>query len=211
MKKDKNTNFFHFKGLTLEIHPEVYNPAEDTFLLIEALDVVKGKSVLEIGTGCGIISLDCARIGANVVCTDINPFAVDLTKRNYSRNKHLVKGDFDVRKGDLFKPIKNKEVFDIIIFNPPYLPTEKKDIVGGSGWFDVATNGGATGIKITTRFIDELTDYLKQNGKSYFIFSSLSDSDKLESLIKKKKFQFNVVSCRSFDFETISVYCLTKK
>ena len=211
MKEDSSINFFHFNGLTLELNSDVYDPAEDTFLLIEAIDVFKGDTVLEIGTGCGIIAINCARIGANVVCTDINPFAVDLTKRNYSKNKHLVKGNFDVRKGDLFKPIKNKEVFDKIIFNPPYLPTKKKDLVGGSGWFDVATNGGATGLKITTRFIDGLSHYLKQNGKSYFIFSSLSDSNKLESFIKKKKFQFKVISCRSFDFETISVYCLIKK
>ncbi len=211
MKKDLSVKFFHYKELNLELHPEVYDPAEDSFLLIKAINVVKGNSVLEIGTGCGLIALECARVGANVVCTDINPYAVDLAKRNYSRNKSLIEGNFEVRKGDLFSPIKQKEVFDVIIFNPPYLPTKKNELVGESGWFDVATNGGIDGIIITNRFIDKLPFFLNEKGQAYFVFSSLSDCNILESFIKKKKFQYKVVLSSSFNDETISVYCLTKK
>ena len=211
MKKESSIRFFHYKGLKIELHPEVYDPAEDTFLIINAINVTKGISILEIGTGCGLIALECVRIGANVVCTDINPYAVDLARRNYKRNKTFIKGNFEVRKGDLFSPLKSKEKFDIIIFNPPYLPTKKKDLVGGSGWFDIATNGGNTGIKITKDFINKLPNFLKQKGRSYFIFSSLSNSKKLESLIKNKGFQFEVVSSSCFKEEIISVYCLTKK
>ena len=82
---------FHFKGLKIGIYPEVYEPAEDTFQLIEAIEVNKGDTVFEIGTGCGIVSLDCARIGAEVICSDINPNAVKLVKYNYQKNKPLLK------------------------------------------------------------------------------------------------------------------------
>ena len=210
MKKESSVKFFHYNKLTLELHPEVYDPAEDTFLLIEALSIKKDISVLEIGTGCGLISLECARVGANVVCTDINPFAVNLTKRNYTINKPLIKGSFEVRKGDLFKPIKDKEVFDLIIFNPPYLPTKRNELTGGSGWFDVATNGGIDGLRFTKRFIDKLDLFLKEYGSAYFIFSSLSDRTKLENYIKKRKFRFDVISNNRFNDETISVYKLKK-
>ena len=188
MKIEIYDKFFHYNDILIELHPKVYDPAEDTFILLKALNVEKGNSVLEIGTGCGLIALECARIGANVVCTDINPYAIDLTKRNYERNKSYIQGSFEVRKGDLFSKVNKKEVFDIIIFNPPYLPTKKSDLIGGSGWFDVATNGGINGIEKTKLFIEDLSKYLKQSGHAYFVFSSLSNRNKLESFIKKRGF-----------------------
>lgn len=211
MKKDISTKIFHYNGLIIELHPEVYDPAEDTFLLINSLNVSRECSVLEIGTGCGLVALECARFGANVVCTDINPYSVELTMRNYNRNKDIIKGNFEVRKGYLFSPIKPKEEFDLIIFNPPYLPTKKNDLTKGSGWFDVATDGGIDGIKITSKFIDKLPNFLKQNGNAYFVFSSLSDSKKLERLIKRKKFQFKIVKKETLNSETISIYLLKKR
>lgn len=210
MQKEKSTRLFHYNELTIELHPEVYEPAEDTFLLIDSLSIKKGIFALEIGTGCGIIALECARIGANVVCTDINPYAVNLTKRNYKTNKSIIKGSFEVRKGDLFTPIKENELFDIIIFNPPYLPTKKGELIGGSGWFDVATNGGIDGLKFTKKYINNLENHLKKDGSAYFIFSSLSDSKKVEIYIKKRNFNFKVVSNSRFNDETIFVYRLKK-
>lgn len=96
----------------------------------------------------------------------------------------------------------------LVIFNIPNLPTRKKDLVGGSGWFDVATNGGIDGIKITTRFIYELPNFLKQEGRAYFVFSFFSDHNKLESYIKKRGFKFRVVLNCCFNDETISIYCI---
>jgi release factor glutamine methyltransferase len=210
LKKKSSDRYFHYGKLTIKLHLEVYEPAEDTFLLIESISAKKDESVLEIGTGCGLIALECANTGSNVVCTDINPFAVNLTKKNYSINKNLIKGNFEVRKGDMFKPIKENEVFDKIIFNPPYLPTKKGELIGGSGWFDLATNGGIDGVKYTKMFIDKIDIFLKEKGNAYFIFSSLSDKKKLEDYIKNRNFKFKVVSDCSFNDETISVYRLKK-
>lgn len=211
LKKDIKVKIFQYNGLKIELHPEVYDPAEDTFLLINSLDIFEGNFVLEIGTGCGLIALECARIGANVVCTDVNPYSVDLAKRNYNRNKHLIKGRFEVREGYLFSPIKQNESFDVIIFNPPYLPTREDDLVGGSGWFDIATDGGFDGLKITSEFIDKLSNNLKQSGNAYFVYSNLSDIKKLKSIIKKRNFQFKILKKINFNSETISIYLLKKK
>jgi len=122
------------------------------------------------------------------------------------KNKSLIKGKLEVRPGDLFNIVKKHENFDIIIFNPPYLPTQKKDLVGGYGWFDISTNGGIDGLNITIRFIDELPNFLKQDGHALFVFSSLSDNIKLESHIKKRGFRFRNVKNRCFNDETISIY-----
>ena len=200
---------FSYKGLTIYLHPEVYEPAEDTFLMLEAIGVKQKDKVFEIGTGCGIIALSCAQKGADVVCSDINPYAVELTKKNYDVNKKLIKGALEVRKGDLFTVLEKNEKFDVIIFNPPYLPTTENDLVGGSGWFDVATDGGVDGLSITKRFIDNVKKFLYENGCAYLVFTSLSDKEKLKELFDVNHLKNNAIVSKSFDDEIIEIYCVT--
>jgi release factor glutamine methyltransferase len=195
---------FNFKGLTIYLHPQVYEPAEDTFLLLDAIDIKPGDMVFEVGTGTGIIGLYCAMRGADVVCSDINPFAIELSKRNYLINQNLLKGNFEVRTGDLFSVLDKIEKFDKIIFNPPYLPTKPKDLVDGSGWFDKAVDGGADGLFQTQKFIEHVSNYLKKEGFGYFVFSSLTDPKKLKKIIDKNGFHLKILkSCRFNDEELI--------
>jgi len=140
---------FHYNDLTISLHPEVYDPAEDSFLLLESITVSPTDSILELGTGCGLIALACASQGANVVCSDINPYAVQLTRQNIEQNRHLIKGIIEVRQGDLFSVLKKQERFNVIVFNPPYLPTKKNERTGG--WFDIATNGFENHLEISPR------------------------------------------------------------
>ena len=159
---------FTFKDLTIELHPEVYEPAEDTYLLADSVVVSEGNSVFEVGSGCGLIALYCASRGANFICCDVNPFAVELIKKNFLVNESLLKGSFDVRIGDLFSVLDSKNSFDVIIFNPPYLPTSKKELVGGSGWFDKAVSGGLNGLEVIERFINQVSGFLKKKWQGLF-------------------------------------------
>jgi release factor glutamine methyltransferase len=211
LKINNKIKTFNYKDLVIEIHKEVYDPAEDTFLLLESIDINKNDSVYEIGTGCGIIALYCAKQGANVICSDINPIAVELTKKNYLINRFNLNGNLEIRQGNLFSPLIKSEDFDVIIFNPPYLPTKKYELVKGSGWFDIATSGGKSGIDIITNFIKDLSLFLKKDGKAYFIFSSLSNKEKLDNIIKKNRFISNIVNKKIFNDETLIVYVLSKK
>jgi release factor glutamine methyltransferase len=208
LDKNSSIKIFHYNGLAIKLHSEVYEPAEDTFQLLEVLDVNECDRVLEIGTGCGIIAIECARRGAKIVCTDINPHAVELTQSNYSKNLSLLKGNVEVRCGNLFSVVKPGEQFDVVIFNPPYLPTHAKDRIGGSGWFDVATDGGATGLVVTKRFIKGLHEHLTKNGHAYFVFSSLSDRKKLDTHLSKAGLKSEIVLSRRFNDEKIDIYRL---
>jgi release factor glutamine methyltransferase len=205
-KKNNIPNIFHYHDLVIETHPEVYDPAEDSFLLLEALHIDSNDTILELGTGCGLIALGCAQRRSHVVCTDINPFAVQLTRRNIERNLHLLKGSIEIRQGNLFSVLHEKELFNVIIFNPPYLPTIKQEKVGG--WFDIATDGGQDGLRVTKRFIQGLKEYLLKNGRAYFIFSSLSNRLALELYLKNKRFSSLIVARRMFDSEELDVYCI---
>lgn len=197
---------FHYHTLCITVHPEVYEPAEDTFVILESITLPRKASVLEIGTGCGLIALVCAQRGASVVCTDINPHAVRLTKQNYTKNRSKIKGSVEVREGPLFSPVGVNEMFDIIVFNPPYLPTIKEERVGG--WFDVATDGGTDGLSVTRRFIKGLSPYLKTSGSAYILFSSLSSKKRLETHISNSKLYYEIVQTRWFNDEQLAVYRL---
>jgi len=177
--------------------------------LIESIDSIQGVDVFEIGTGCGLIALECARLGAKVVCSDINPYAIDNVKENYIYNKKLLKGYIDIRFGDLFSVLRNDEKFDLIIFNPPYLPINNEDKIIKDDWIDIATNGGIDGLDTINRYLKDIKKYLKKKGRAYFIFSSLSDRNKLNNYLKKYDFKSNIVTSKKYDDETIDVYVIS--
>ena len=202
---------FKCNNLEIQTHPEVYDPAEDTFLLLEEIDPHVEDSVFEIGSGTGIIALYCVQEGANVICSDINPFAVDLIKKNYKKNKSQLTGSLEIRKGSLFDVLPKDETFNLIIFNPPYLPTSKEEYIGGSGWFDKAVAGGKNGLETTKPFLQQLPKYLRDDGRSFTIVSSKSPRIEFDQTIKKNNLKSTIVSSQSFTDETLEVHKIIKK
>lgn len=173
-------------NLTLLVLPTVYQPREDSFLMIKALDIRKGEKILEIGTGSGIIAIHCAKAKANVTATDISTNAVTSAKFNAAMNKVKVK----VLKSDLFSNVSGK--FDKIIFNPPYLPSDKKD-----KFYDISYSGGKTGVEVTNKFLRKAKKYLNKGGEIYFILSSLANG--------KITLPYEIISKKKMGKETIFV------
>ncbi len=202
---------FKCNNLEIQTHPEVYDPSEDTFLLLEEIHPTDEDSVFEIGSGTGIIALYCAQKGANVVCSDINPFAIDLIKKNYEQNKGQLTGSLEIRKGSLFDVLKKDEMFNLIIFNPPYLPTSKEEYIDENGWFDKAVAGGKNGLETTKPFLQQLSNYLRDNGRAFTIFSSKSPRIEFDYTLKKNNLKSTVVSSQSFTDETLEVHKIIKK
>ncbi|MEF8879715.1 MAG: HemK2/MTQ2 family protein methyltransferase [Candidatus Thermoplasmatota archaeon] len=198
----------NYSDISLYLHPDVYEPSEDTFQMLEAIEVDSEEKILEIGTGCGIIALDCAKRGAEVVCSDINPFAVQLAEYNYQNNQSLITGKVNVRYGDLFNVVDSKEKFDVIIFNPPYLPASKENHIDDSGWFNIAVDGGVDGLFLTIRFLKSVKKYLNENGRAYFVFSSLSNQDRLNYLLNEEGFKSRIVNSYCYDGERLEIYSL---
>ena len=156
----------------------VYQPAEDSHLLRDCLDIsLKGKKVLEIGPGSGILSVEAARRGGEVVAVDIDPSAVKATRKAALDAKVTVVAV----EGDLFEPV-NGEKFDIILCNPPYLPDEPKDP-------DIALDGGPQGWEFIERFLAGVNEVLADEGKILLLFSSHSMPDKVAESIHKYKFE----------------------
>ena len=64
----------------INTHDNVYIPAEDSYLLAENLEIKPDQSVLEIGTGSGIVAMYASRLSNNITVTDIN-FDANLHER----------------------------------------------------------------------------------------------------------------------------------
>jgi release factor glutamine methyltransferase len=180
--------------IRLKRHPEVYEPAEDTVLLADNLDVREEDNVLEVGVGSGYVSLIAAKKARSVVGIDVNPQAVRLAKTNAKLNG-IRNVDFIV--GDLFSPVSGR--FDIVIMNPPYLPEEKVQ----ADYLERAWNGGSDGRQVTDRFIDEVHHYLKKGGRVEIVQSSLSGCDETVRRLCESGFKTRMVAERKFFFERI--------
>ncbi len=113
----------HFSSSTFIVSENVYEPAEDTFLFAENLDISQGAQVLDVGTGCGILGILVAKKASSVLAVDLNPAAIRCAKEN-ARLNNLQNKMFFVR-GDLLTSLAKGTGFDIILFNAPYLPVEE--------------------------------------------------------------------------------------
>jgi release factor glutamine methyltransferase len=167
-----STKRVHFGDYSFSVWENVYEPAEDSFLLAENLDVKEGERVLDIGTGCGIMGILAAKKASAVVAVDVNPYAVRCARENATFNN--VRGKMTFIQGDLFTPLREAEKFDVILFNAPYLPTDKSE---ADSWIGRAWAGGATGRQIIDRFISGAPRHLKRLGRVLLMQSTLADVD----------------------------------
>ena len=191
-----------YADLSFEVSEEVYKPAEDTFLIADKLDQVidAGDTVLDIGTGCGILAVIAAKKASKVVATDINPHAVECAKRNANTNRTGNK--VEVRLGDLFEPVSRTEKFDVIVFNAPYLPSIPSE---HKMWISRAWAGGSSGRKAIDRFIAKAPTYLKEKGRILLVQSTLSNSKETLRKFNGMGLGSKVVAEKKVAFETIVV------
>lgn len=188
-----------YKGIHYKTHPEVYEPAEDTFLLAENLQVERKHRVLEIGTGTGIVAITVSRKCRTVVATDINPHAIKCAAHNIINNKTY---NVELKEGDLFEPV-NGEKFDLILFNTPYLPTSEDERVDDE--LEAAWNGGKDGREVIDRFLGELIHHLNPDGRVQLVQSSLSDIDKTLNKMEEMGLDASVTAREKHFFEEVVV------
>lgn len=187
-----------YDGLGISVSKNVYPPAEDSFLLAGAAKNLHG-SILEIGCGCGIASLACAKNNKDgeVMGVDVNPEAVRCANENKKRNK-IKNARFT--ESDLFSRIA-KQKFDAILFNPPYLPTDESERVHGP--LNHAFDGGKDGRQVLDRFLDEFDSHLKSGGTLLLVHSSLNDTQKTIQRLEKMGYAVTVPARENFFFERL--------
>ncbi|MDG6222534.1 MAG: methyltransferase [Candidatus Bathyarchaeota archaeon] len=188
----------YFENYVFDVDEHVYETAEDSFLIAEKIAVNENDTVLDMGTGCGILAIICAKRAKHVVAVDINPYAIKCARKNAKAFELTEKMVF--LQGDLFGPIKNNEKFSLILFNSPYLPSEPGE---ENSWIGKAWAGGSDGRKIIDRFIADVPHWLTDQGHILLVQSSLSDPVRTIEMFTEQNLHAQIISQVKFPFESI--------
>ena len=177
----------------------VYIPAEDSYLLADNLQIEKGESVLEIGTGSGIVAMYASKLTDSITVTDINFDACELARKNFEANNIE---NIEILFGNLFEPVKNRK-FDVILFNTPYLPTEEGEVLEDT--INYAFDGGLNGRKVIDLFLNEVGNHLNDGGIVQLIQSSLSGNEETLEKLDNLGFIAEIAATEHFFFEDITL------
>lgn len=159
-----------FAGVQVRCTAQALVPRPETEWLAERvihlLTEQPAAQMLEIGTGSGAIALSVARAcpGVAVVATDLSEEALALARSNAESNDLRARVDF--RAGDLFAPLRAGEAFDLIVSNPPYIPSAEIAVLPPEVRHDpvLALDGGADGLDVIRRLIADARKHLKPGG-----------------------------------------------
>lgn len=138
-----------FYGISLKVTPSVLIPRPETEILVERAIALKPRRVLDLGTGSGAIAaaLAAALPHAEITATDVSASALGIAKQNLPARVVL-------KKGPDFEPVKG-ETFDLVVSNPPYIPSGEIDGLQAEVRKEprVALDGGRDGLDIVRRIL----------------------------------------------------------
>lgn len=164
------TGVQEFMGFEFCVSKATLIPRQDTEILVEeAGKVAGGKRVLDLctGTGCIIISLAKLLPLSRAVGTDISPEAVETAKKNAK----ALGADVSFYCGDLFEALPRAERFDVIVSNPPYIPSaEIEGLMPEVREHEPVTalDGDTDGLRFYREIIRHAKEYLEEKGTILF-------------------------------------------
>ena len=211
---------------------DIYAPSDDSYLIIDyfkdhinenyfdGLDIKNIKNILDMGTGTGIIALflqevkkKISNFSPNIYASDILGEAIKCAKLNDIFNNH--KKSISFIHSDLFKnfPGNLKDSFNVIIFNPPYLPSFKfNNKVRAKKKIDSSWDGGKTGFELFLEFILQAKPFIQLDQKFYiyYVSSSVSNFQDIYDQLERSGFKNRTLKKKHIFFEDIILNRLEK-
>ncbi|PRC92510.1 methyltransferase [Solimicrobium silvestre] len=167
-----------YLGKEFRVYPGTFLPFADSHPLVNNFHINPGESVLDVGTGSGVIAIfACYKGAGRVVAVDVNPSAIRSAKYNVRQHgfEHVV----EVKQSCLFQQV-GQDQFDVITANLPFRIKPAHDIVAQSQW--------DTDFKTNTGFFTEVGKYLKPNGRIYFSQANFGAIKEIKALAKAAGF-----------------------
>lgn len=161
------TNKQFFRDCEFYVNENVLIPQPDTEILVEeCLKLIENMNIpniLDLCTGSGAIAISIAKkVKANIFATDISKQSIEIAEKNAKLNNVNVKFIL----GDLFENIENKNFFDIIVSNPPYIETNTIKQLSREVQNEpiLALDGGEDGLNFYKKIAKEAKIYLNKEG-----------------------------------------------
>ncbi len=176
-----------FMGLRFRVDHGVLIPRQDTETLVEAalIDLRQRPgqpTLLDLCCGSGCVGLSLASLAphARITLTDISPEALEIAKANQKALE--VRAEF--RQGDLFNAL-DRERFDVITANPPYIPSGELPALQREVRFEpaLALDGGADGLDFYRRIAEAAPDHLNPGG-ALFLEVGIRQAQPVLELVK---------------------------
>jgi release factor glutamine methyltransferase len=172
----------------------VYEPSDDTYLLIDGIQAdinenptlrSNSRNLLEIGCGSGVPIVFLASLlpASLAMATDINPNALRFTQQTASENgvKQLEPIQCDLASALL---PRCDSLIDIILFNPPYVPTPDEEVAGNG--IEASWAGGQKGRLVIDRAIPQIAQLLaRPHGVCYMITVDDNDPEEIAERFAK--------------------------
>ncbi|MDH7501500.1 MAG: peptide chain release factor N(5)-glutamine methyltransferase [Verrucomicrobiota bacterium] len=163
-----------FCGYEIAVNRDVFIPRPETELLAEQCWIlleqsgIESPTVVDVGTGSGCVAIALALRcpAAKITAVDISEAALVVARSNAAR--HRVEGRITFCCGDAFSPIAKGTRFDLIVSNPPYIPTDEiSRLQPEVRDYDprIALDGGADGLGFIRRLAVEAADYAAPMGR----------------------------------------------
>jgi release factor glutamine methyltransferase len=176
-----------FMGLEFDVSEDVLIPRQDTETLVEeVLRFCEGKTVLDMCTGSGCIIISLMKLGkpSRAVGVDISKKALEIATKN--AQKHKV--DIEYLQSDLFDQVKG--VYDIIVSNPPYIPTREIDhLMPEVKDYEPVTalDGSTDGLLFYRKIIAAAKAYLRKDGFLFFEIGH-NQGDEVKQILQDEGF-----------------------
>jgi release factor glutamine methyltransferase len=178
-----------YLGKQFLVYPNTFWPFEDSQPLVKNLRINEGDSVLDVGTGSGVIAIfACYHGAAKVVAVDVNPAAVKSAK--YNAKFHGFDKIMKVKRSNLFQKLGDEQ-FDVITANLPFRNKLAPDVVARSQW--------DTDFKTNTTFFAEVGKHLKPGGRIYFAQSNFGAIAEIRKLAKEHGFTVRAMGSLTAD------------
>ena len=155
-----------FLGRSFQVDGRALVPRPETELVAEAAlqALPEGGAALDLCTGSGCIaaSLALSRPSARVTAVELSPEALALAREN----ARALGAAVDFREGDLYGPLPPDRRFDVIVANPPYVPTSELYGLPREVQREpkLALDGGPDGLGVARRVVGEAPARLRAGG-----------------------------------------------
>ncbi|UCH81309.1 MAG: tRNA (adenine(22)-N(1))-methyltransferase TrmK [Nitrospiraceae bacterium] len=187
-------------GRMYEISKDVFNPKYyfTSQFMAKNMTISEGDTVLDIGTGSGILAITAGLNASKVIAIDINPEAVKYARKNVKANN--LERIVSVLEGDLFSPLGQTMLFDTILFTPPYMEGEPRT------GFEYALFDKKK--QLLKRFFRNAAHYLKPGGYVQMLYSSIAEPDLTLDISMEFGWKYSVIAHEKTFSESFSIYKL---